>query len=270
MSLTENSNTELSIPETKGQRLQVYLAHSGVASRRLAEKMILDGRVKINGVVVNTMGVKVVPGDKVFLDGNLVEPETFFHYLVLNKPPGYVCTSNDPQGRPLALELLPPVNERLYNVGRLDYLSSGLILFTNDGAFAFKAGHPRSNIEKEYLVESTVAIPDFLEDEFLKGIEIDGVVYRALEFEQLDRMTIRIILTEGKNREIRRVFSHFHLHPKTLRRIRIGPVVLGDLEEGKSRPLEKGEKLELEKKHGRPDAHRTVKGENRHRRESEW
>jgi 23S rRNA pseudouridine2605 synthase len=127
--------------------------------------------------------------------------------------------------------------ERLYNVGRLDYRSSGLIIFTNDGDFAAKISHPSAEIEKEYLVEATGPIPDTMIAEFAKGLEIEGVFYRSTEIERLGRKAIRVVLIEGKNREIRRVFSHFHLHPGKLHRIRIGPVVLGSLGAGESRAL---------------------------------
>jgi 23S rRNA pseudouridine2605 synthase len=188
------------------------------------------------------MGTKVGEGDTVFLDGVQVTAEQRLHYLALNKPPGYLCSSRDPQGRQLALELLPKtITERLYNVGRLDYLSSGLIFFTNDGNFASRLVHPGSNIEKEYLVESTVPIPDRAIDGFLEGITIEDEQYRALRIQRLDRKTLRIVLVEGKNREIRKVFSHFRLHPSLLRRIRIGTIELGYLPEGESRPLAPGE-----------------------------
>jgi len=222
-------------------RLQVYLAHAGIASRRAAEKFIVQGRVTVNGVQVSVLGEKVLPGDDVRFDGKPVIKETRFLYLALNKPPSYISSSYDPQGRPLALELLPPCKERLYNVGRLDYLSSGLLIFTNDGNFTARAGHPRAKIEKEYLVESTVPIPDRAVEEFARGIVIEGILYRAREIEKTGRKTIRVVLVEGKNREIRRVFSHFHLHPEKLTRIRIGPVVIGDLKEGESRPLTENE-----------------------------
>jgi 23S rRNA pseudouridine2605 synthase len=222
-------------------RLQVYLAHAGAASRRGGEKLITQGRVTVNGKVVSALGAKVLPGDEVCLDGKPVTIESRLHYLALNKPPGYICSSSDPQNRPLALDLLPPCGERLYSVGRLDFLSSGLILFTNDGAFAAKISHPASEIEKEYLVESTVPIPSRMVEEFATGVLIDGILYRAGEIEKTGRSSLRVVLVEGKNREIRRVFSHFHLHPKTLRRIRIGPVTLGSLEEGKSRKLSSAE-----------------------------
>jgi 23S rRNA pseudouridine2605 synthase len=223
-------------------RLQVYLAHAGIASRRAAEKMIAGGRVSVNGSVVTEMGAKALPSDEVCVDGKRAFLESAFHYIMLNKPPLYICTARDTENRPLARDLLPPeIGERLYSVGRLDYLSSGLIFFTNDGVFAARLSHPSSEIEKEYVVEASGVIDGRLAEDFLGGIEIEGLVYRAKEVERLGRKTLRIVLIEGRNREIRRVFSHFHLHPVSLRRIRIGPVRLGSLAEGKSRPLESGE-----------------------------
>jgi len=219
-------------------RLQVFLSHAGVASRRAAEEIIAMGRVSVNGVTITSQGIKVAEGDVVTLDGKVVQPENRLLYLALNKPPGYICSSSDPQGRPLALSLFPPeIQVRLYSVGRLDFLSCGLILFTNDGNFAGRMGHPSSGLEKEYLVEATGIIPDSVIDAFNDGVTIEDVFYRAKKAERTGRKGIRIVLVEGKNREIRRVFSHFHLHPALLRRIRIGSVLLGDLKQGESRPL---------------------------------
>jgi 23S rRNA pseudouridine2605 synthase len=233
-------------PAEKPIRLQVYLAHAGIASRRAAESLIACGRVTLNGRVTTAAGEKVSPGDEVRLDGQPVAPESRRRYLALHKPPGYICSSRDPQNRPLALDLLPhEIRERLYSVGRLDYLSSGLIIFTNHGEFAALLGHPRAGVEKEYIVEASGQIPDQVPAAFAAGLNIDGVSYRAREIEKLDRKTLRIVLVEGKNREIRRVFSHFHLHPVRLHRIRIGPVLLGGLEPGESRPLGEREIQEL-------------------------
>jgi 23S rRNA pseudouridine2605 synthase len=184
-----------------------------------------------------------------------VQPEKRLLYLALNKPSGYICSSADPQGRPLALSLLPgEIGERLYSVGRLDFLSCGLIFFTNDGNFAGRLGHPGCGVEKEYIIEATGPIPDTAVDAFNNGITIDGEYYRAKSAERTGRKTMRVILVEGKNREIRRVFSHFHLHPAFLRRVRIGPVLLGNLPEGNSRPLTKNELSQLTGgKHGNRD-----------------
>jgi len=244
LSLKENTEIPLGI------RLHVFLAHAGVASRRAAEKLIAEGRVTVNGRTISGPGEKVLPTDVICFDGKEVKIEGRLLYLVLNKPPLYICSSYDPQGRPLALELLPPFIDttgrpaRLYNVGRLDYRSSGLIIFTNDGAFAARLGHPSSEIEKEYLVESTVPIQDRMIEEFSRGLVIEGILYRAREIERTGKKSLRVVLVEGKNREIRRVFSHFHLHPEKLVRVRIGPVCLGSLKEGESRPLS-GEEISV-------------------------
>ncbi|MDR2071824.1 MAG: rRNA pseudouridine synthase [Spirochaetaceae bacterium] len=229
-------------------RLQVFLARSGVASRRRSEAVILQGRVTVNGEIVTLLGTKVEPDSDIRVDGIPVRTEKKRHYLAMNKPPRYLCSSRDPQGRSLALELIPPdITERLYNVGRLDYLSSGLIFFTNDGNFAARISHPGSEIEKEYLIESKVPVPDRVIDDFLAGINIEGETYRARAVERLGRRSLRIVLIEGKNREIRRVFSYFHLSPRLLKRIRIGPVELGTLEEGKTRRLTEGELFQFRK-----------------------
>lgn len=234
-----NGNLPNSLEEPgKPMRLQVYLAHAGAASRRAAEKLISAGRVSVNGAVVSVLGAKVLPQDQVCIDGVPVHLESRRYYLALHKPEEYLCSMADPQGRPLARELLPQeITERLYTVGRLDYRSSGLILFTNDGTFAAQVGHPSSGIPKEYLVEASGFIPHTVTEAFVRGVLIEGVRYRAEKIERLGKKALRIVLIEGKNREIRRVFSHFHLHPVKLRRIRIGPVCLGDLQAGESRPL---------------------------------
>ena len=240
MNLKENSEVsggELPAGNEDAVRLQVFLAHAGVASRRAAENLIAQGRVTVNGRTVSVPGEKVLPGDEVRFDGQVVLTESRLLYLVLNKPPLYICSSSDPQGRQLALDLLPPHKERLYNVGRLDYLSCGLIIFTNDGNFAAKAGHPSAEIEKEYIVDSTVPISDAVVEEFARGVNVDGVFYKPKSLEKIGRKSLRVVLVEGKNREIRRVFSHFHLHAEKLQRVRIGPVYMGNLMEGKSRPL---------------------------------
>jgi 23S rRNA pseudouridine2605 synthase len=247
LNLTEKSEAE----KPRRLRLQVFLARAGVASRRASEDLILQGRVTVNGETVRVLGTKAGEGDEVRLDGALLAMENRFHYLALNKPPLYLCASSDPEGRPLAKSLLPQdIGERLYNVGRLDYRSSGLILFTNDGNFAGRVGHPSGNIEKEYLVEASGAIPDSVLEAFQQGVEIEGELFRCRRIERLGRKSLRIVLVEGKNREIRRVFSHFHLHPERLQRIRIGPVLLGGLEEGKSRPLTQEELSFLNSRQG--------------------
>jgi len=225
-------------------RLQVFLARGGVASRRGAEELIRAGRVRVNGVPVTVMGTKVLPTDRVEVDGRPVRPgQAAGRYLALHKPAGFICSAADPEGRPRALDLLPQVEgERLFSVGRLDFRSSGLLLFTNDGEFAARVGHPRAGIEKEYVVEASAHIPDLVLEDFCRGVYIEGTLFKAEALERLGSRVMRVVLVEGKNREIRRVFSHFHLHPRRLHRVRIGPVVLGDLAPGASRDLTEQEK----------------------------
>jgi 23S rRNA pseudouridine2605 synthase len=231
MSISHDKNENTPI------RLQVYLAHAGVASRRASEALITAGRVSVNGAVVTELGTKVGEGDQVSLDGKTVVLESVKRYIMLNKPPCYLCSASDPEGRPLAKDLLKAYPERLYNVGRLDYLSSGLILFTNDGEFAHKVGHPSSGLEKEYYIQAAGPVPDDFINDFCQGVEVEDVFYKAKSIERLGRRELSIVLVEGKNREIRRMFSAYHLHPAVLRRVRIGKLNLGTLAEGQNRPL---------------------------------
>lgn len=223
-------------------RLHVYLAHSGVASRRECERIIAEGRVTVNGEIITRAGTMAEEGDVVTVDGRQVGLENKTHYIALNKPPEFICTQNDPEQRPEVRLLIPPaITERLYSVGRLDFLSSGLLLMTNDGAFTAALSHPSSEITKEYVVETTSPVPDNLLEAFLRGITVEGVYYRCREIEKCGEKKIRVVLIEGKNREIRRVLSHFRLHAVVLRRVRIGNLRLGNLAEGKTRPFKPSE-----------------------------
>lgn len=230
----QNQNDEI--------RLQAFLAHCGVASRRASEKIILDGRVSVNGNVVTELGTKVSLGDKVQVDGKEIHLEKSKRYVLLNKPIGYVCTQSDEKGRPVAVDLLKEkYKERLYNVGRLDMFSHGAIIFTNDGDFAAKLSHPSAEIEKEYIVETSLPLPRFLADDFRHGIRIDNVFYKAKDAEEINSHKMRVVLVEGKNREIRRVFESYDAAIRNLVRVRIGNVNLGNLKDGESRDLTKSE-----------------------------
>lgn len=227
-------------------RLQVYLAHAGVASRRASETIITSGRVKVNGEIVRELGTKVSPEDKITVDGKLIKLEETKRYVLLHKPAGYVCSLKDEKDRDVAADLLKPhFPERLYNVGRLDMFSAGLIIFTNDGDFAAKVSHPSSEIEKEYIVETSVMISDDLPKQFLKGIRIEGVFYKAKEAELLTKRKLRVVLIEGKNREIRRVFEHFQIGIKSLTRVRIGTIKNEELKPGEYRELSQAEIISL-------------------------
>ena len=231
-------------PEDNGKsgkqemRLQVYLAHAGVASRRACEKIIAEGRVSVNGTLVTDMGSKVRTGDTVLLDGKPVHPEARKCYVLLNKPAGFVCTLSDEKGRPTAADLLKETySERLYNIGRLDMFSSGAILFTNDGDFAAKIEHPSAQIEKEYVIETTQDFPTELLTRFERGIRVDGIFYKCRSAAAVNRRKLRIVLVEGKNREIRRVLDSFNCTIKRLVRVRIGNLELGNLKAGEFRDL---------------------------------
>ncbi len=225
-------------PGPRGTRLQAYLAACGVASRRACEDLIRAGRVSLDGRVVTEMGVRVGEGTRVEVDGTPVRPETRKRYLVLHKPAGVLSSASDPHGRPVAVDLLKPsVEERVYNIGRLDYDSEGLLLFTNDGDFAGLVGHPSGDIEKEYRVRTDRPVPEGFPKAFERGIPEGGQILRARSVAPEDERTLRVVLIEGRNREIRRALAAFGLAAVRLTRVRIGPVTLEGLPPGAFRDL---------------------------------
>lgn len=240
--LQDNKNKQTNTADTSlisyPMRLQLFLARCGVASRRASEVYITDGRVSVNGSIQKELGTKVNEGDIVCVDGEKIQLEEIKRYVLLNKPAGYICSLSDEKDRPTAASLLAPhFKERLYNVGRLDMFSSGLILFTNDGEFAARISHPSSEIEKEYVIETSLPIPHDLAERFMKGIRVDGVFYKCREAQILGARRMRVVLIEGKNREIRRVFEYFEIGIKKLTRIRIGSAVIDGLQETQFREL---------------------------------
>jgi len=226
----------------KALRLQVRLARSGLASRRRCEKFIAEGRIRVNGRIVRSRGAKVLPEDDVLFDGRSVKMEKRKVYIALHKPRGFLCSDEDPDGRPLAKSLLGPVfKERVFHVGRLDYMTSGLIFYTNDGNFARVLTHPSCEVEKEYLVGTKDVIPPALLERFMRGMRIDGIHYKAYRAELISPRTARVVLREGKNRELRRVFLSMNIAIKKVQRIRIGPVRLKGIASGHFRELHGGE-----------------------------
>ncbi len=244
-------DNEISKPKDSW-RLQHFIALCGVASRRAAETIITDGRVTVNGVTIDSLGTKVKLSDTVCVDGKEITMEERKRYVLLNKPSGYVCSSSDEKGRPIAADLFKDAySERLYNVGRLDMFSSGLILFTNDGKFAKTLSHPSAELEKEYIVDTSVPMPRNLAQDFMKGVRIDNVFYRCKDAVELNSHRMRIVLIEGKNREIRRVFESREVGIKRLMRVRIGNIGVDGLQFGQFRELtstEVGSILKLCKK----------------------
>ncbi len=235
------------------KRLQHFMASCGVGSRRACEQIISEGRVAVNGRTVTTQGHKVDPErDKVTLDGRRITETREKVYIALNKPPGYICTNQDPMGRSLALDLLGGVAKtyRLFSVGRLDLLSSGLILYTNDGDFARSIAHPSNRIEKEYLVETKKPVAPELLDEFRKGILAGGIRYRIARYVQKTPTKVFIVLQEGKNRELRNMFAARRVQVRKIHRVRIGSIHLGELKSGEFRFLSQRETRELLKPAG--------------------
>lgn len=226
-------------------RLQAFMAKCGVASRRGSEELIAQGRVMVNNKTVREMGVKIEESDIVQVDGEIIELSGKLYYIALNKPKGYVCTNYDPNEDKYARDLIAMRdNNLLFNVGRLDKESNGLILFTNDGEFANAMMHPRYEVEKEYLVKLNRPIEFDDLNKALDGIYIDlPTPYKIRRYDLVPRTKtyIKVTLTEGKNREIRKIFNYLDYDVKSLTRIRIGCVELGDLEVGEWRNLKKEE-----------------------------
>jgi 23S rRNA pseudouridine2605 synthase len=223
--------------ENSGLKLQVFLAKAGIGSRRKCEEYISEGRVSVDGEIIIQQGLRI-DGQKVSFDGRAVYPAKKMVYIALNKPVRYLCTSSDPEGRAMAIELVRTAwPGRVYNVGRLDFMSSGLIFFTNDGEFTKKITHPSSGILKTYLVETREDIPTEMLDQWKKGVTIEGVRYKIEEYNLKMPKRVSLTLREGKNREIRNLFNSKRFKIKKLHRTRIGNISIKGLKTGEYRFL---------------------------------
>lgn len=230
-------------------RLQKFLAEAGVASRRASEQIILSGRVQVNGQVVREMGVKVDPvHDQVSLDGQKVKARKRL-YIAMHKPRGYLCTCKDPQQRSTVAQLLPKEWDTLYPVGRLDMDSEGLLLLTNDGEFCLRLTHPRYGIRKTYRATVLGRFDPKLIPKLTGGITVEGELLRAEKVRLLEcnntHSVLELVLTEGKNREVRRLLSALGFTVERLQRSQIGCVKLGELPAGRWRTLTESEKKSL-------------------------
>ncbi len=222
-------------------RLQAFLARSGAApSRRKAENLILSGRVRINGRTAS-IGESVVPDDSVLLDGRPVELPESYAYLALNKPKGYLTTLKDERNRPTVAQLVPENVPGLVPVGRLDADTTGLLLVTNDGAFAHRVAHPSSEVEKEYELTLKNPVPEERLAALASGPELEDGGILPPKLDNLRRTgettTLNLTIHEGRNRIIRKACAAVGLGLISLRRVRVGPVRLGSLPEGHHRPL---------------------------------
>lgn len=228
--------------EQHNERLQKVIAHSGVTSRRKAETMIEEGRVKVNGETVTTLGVKVTSSDRVEVDGVQLTKETRVYYL-LYKPRGVISAVSDDKGRKVVTDLLPFVEERVYPVGRLDYDTSGLILLTNDGELAQLMMHPSYEMDKVYVAKIK-GVPTKSElQQFKRGIKSEGDVLKAVSAniisinKEKQQSIIEVTLHEGKNRQVRRMFEALNYPVMKLKRERYGFLNLRGMTSGDFREL---------------------------------
>ncbi len=252
-----------------GERLQKILAQAGIASRRKAEEIILEGRVQVNGTIVRELGTRAnAATDHVRVDGKLLKGPEQQRYFMVNKPRGYVTTLNDPQKRPTVMELMTPKHRpheqqvRLYPVGRLDYLSEGLLLMTNDGELANSLSKAAAGVEKTYLVKTSGVPPDTGLDQIRRGIMIDRGRLDEVRAGRRDRILTapakvelvrggdnpwyEVTLTEGRNRQLRKMFEEIGHHVEKIRRIGYGALRL-DVAPGEFRELKPGEVMALDR-----------------------
>jgi len=243
------------------ERLQKILSHAGVSSRRQAEKLILEGRVTVNGATVTEMGTKAdLERDHIKVDGRLIHAPKHLVYIALHKPNNTVTTVSDPEGRATVMELLRGVKERVYPVGRLDYHSEGLLLLTNDGEMANAIMSAASHLPKTYLVKVNGALTEEQEQKFRHGVPLGGrrTLPAGLKvLREAENPWYEVTLVEGRNNQIRLMFKHFGRLVEKLKRVRIGPLELGALKPGGFRYLSAPEihKLQRALAHGAEGAH---------------
>ena len=222
-------------------RLNKFLSNSGLASRRKCDQLIEEGKVFINGKQVTELGSQInEKKDKVTVEGKTITLPSSFVYIKLNKPKGYACTAQDEKGRKTIYDLIDS-EERLFSIGRLDYDTEGLILLTNDGDFANKVAHPKFNIDKEYRVTVEGEIKESEMAVMRKGVVVDGqrmpsAIVNFISYEN-GNTKLSVIIDEGQNRQIRRMFEAIGKTIKLLKRVRIGQVRLGGLRRGDYKDL---------------------------------
>ena len=228
---------------TETQRLSKTLAACGVASRRACEDLIFAGRVKVNGKIVKLPQTMVsIDSDLLEVSGQKVNQAQKKVYYILNKPHGYICSSKRVCSKKIILDLFAGEEQRLFTIGRLDRDTTGLLLVTNDGHFADKVIHPRNNIAKEYLVKTRNEITHENLVSLSKGTLIEGKWIKPRSVKKIRHGAIKIVVKEGKKREVRLMIQNAGLDLVSLKRIRIGGLLLGKLNEGGYRPLAENER----------------------------
>lgn len=230
----------------EGERLQKIISRAGIASRRVAEDMIVDGRVLVNGATAR-LGQRVDPSaDTVSVDGATIGIRPDLVYHLLHKPAGVVTTSDDPQGRPTVIELVPS-DTRVYPVGRLDLETEGLLLLTNDGDLTHRLTHPSFGVDKEYLAEIEGSPTRGALRTLRQGVELEDGMTAPAKVSELQPGLLRIVIHEGRNRQVRRMCEAVGHPVRRLVRTRIGPLVDRDLKAGESRQLDQAEVRALER-----------------------
>lgn len=221
-------------------RINKYLAECGVASRRGCDKLIEEGRVTVNGKTA-ALGDDIAGGEEICVDGVPVSHGEKHSYYLLNKPKGYVCTVRDDKGRKTVMELLPPDAGRVFPVGRLDYDTEGMLLLTDDGDLTFRLTHPKNEVPKTYLVKIEKGITDAELNRLRAGVEIDGVLTGKSKVKVIETdkafTKLQVTITEGRNRQVRKMFEAVGKQVVFLKRIKIGEMRLGSLPRGKVRKL---------------------------------
>ena len=222
-------------------RINKFLAESGVCSRRSADKLIEEGQVKVNGKIC-VIGQDIDEfSDSVLVNGKKVNLSNTFDYYIMNKPKGYVCTVKDDKGRKTVMDLLPPNVKRVVPVGRLDYDSEGLLIFTNDGDLTFKLTHPKNEIPKTYLVKTERPVSEQDINQLRQGVVIDGVKTKKCNVKFIESTKtgskLHITITEGRNRQIRKMVEAIGNNVDFLKRIKIGELTISGLNRGETRKL---------------------------------
>jgi 23S rRNA pseudouridine2605 synthase len=230
------------------KRLNKVIADAGITSRRGADELIEAGRVSVDGEIQRNLGTKIDPEKShVMVDGETITASTTKTYLALNKPRGVVSTMYDPEGRPSLSDFISLRTERLFHVGRLDKESEGLILLTNDGEMTFRATHPSYGLEKTYLIEFAGTLPRTAENSLRKGVELEDGLGRVLDFKSLSPTWLEVTIHEGRYHIIRRLMEAVGVDVLRLIRTRFGPILLGDVLEGRWRDLNEVELINLRK-----------------------
>lgn len=219
-------------------RINKYIAASGICSRRAAELLITQGRVMLNGKIINELGIDVLDSDEVKVDGKAILPNDKNIYLVMNKPKGYITTSKDQFGRPCIMDLIKN-EQRVYPVGRLDMDTEGIIILTNDGEFSNKVIHPRNKITKTYVVKIKQQLSKEQLEALAEGVDIGGYITKPAKVRLLNKDELEIKISEGKNRQIRKMCEAVSIIVYSLKRTAIGELRLDGIQSGKYIKMEK-------------------------------